>query len=236
MFLKFCLFLLGFSCFIPAALADFIPSTPFEVSTNATGFGNVSTLITLRTANGQTNSEAGCIGLGNATTNCGIAVDGNIKNSSTTQPVPAAITSAADSRSVFNASEPSENSIIGNQSEISLYANSNTALFTANSPTLITLISTQPGVGNSGFVFQIGPNDLAAANVALAATTAVGAGFSATNASGGQDTVFLPTQPGHSAEAGRPEPAGYGLLGTALVGVFLINRRLARQAARSRPK
>lgn len=217
-----------------AALADLIPSTPFEVAINGTGFGNVSTLITLQTANGQTNSEAGCIGLGNATTNCGIAVDGKIKNSSTTQPVPAGITSAADLRFVFNASEPSGNSITLNQFEISFYGNSNTALFTANIPTPITLIPTQPGVGNSGFVFQIGSSDLAEANVAFAATTAIGAGFSAANASGGQDTVFLATLPGLSGEAGMPEPASYGLLGIALVAVFLITKRSARSMARSR--
>jgi hypothetical protein len=87
MILKACLFLLGFSYFIPAAFADLIQSTPFEVSINGTGFGNVSTLITLQTANGQTSSEAGCIGFGNTTTNCGIAPNGQIKNTSTTQPV-----------------------------------------------------------------------------------------------------------------------------------------------------
>ena len=226
MILKSCLFLLGFSYFIPAAFADLIQSTPFEVSINGTGFGNVSTLITLQTANGQTSSEAGCIGFGNSTTNCGIVPNGQIKNTSTTQPVPAGITSAADLRFVFNASEPGGSSITLNQFEISFYGNSSTALFTANIATPMTLASTQPGVGNSGFVFQIAPNELVAANAALAATTAIGAGFSATNASGGQDTVFLETVPGRLSNI--PEPVSYGLLGTALVSLFLIKKRSTR--------
>lgn len=205
-------------------------STPFEVSINGTGFGNVSTLITLQTANGQTNSEAGCIGFGNTTANCGIAADGKIKNSSTIQPVPAGISNAANLRFVFNASEPGGNSITLNQFEISFYGNSSTALFTANIPTAITLTSTQPGTGNSGFVFQIAPNQLAAANAALAATTAIGAGFSATNASGGQDTVFLETVSGPSAQTDSPEPASQGLLGIALVAVFLIKKRITQVA------
>src|ERR1700723_2059123 len=103
--------LIGASCFASTAFADLVPvSTGFEVPINGTGFGNVSTLITLQTTNGQSTTEAGCIGFENSTTDCGITQDGKIKNSSTTEPVPTGVT-AEDLRFVFNASEPDGGSI-----------------------------------------------------------------------------------------------------------------------------
>jgi hypothetical protein len=226
---KLYLFAAVFCCFIPTAFADLISSTPFEVPINGTGFGNVSTLITLQTANGQTSAEAGCIGFGNSTTNCGIATDGKIKNTSTTQPVPTGITSAGNLRFVFNASEPGGSSITLTQFEISFYGNSTTPIFTAHIASPVTLTSTLSGTGNSGFVFQIAPNELGAANAVLASTTAIGAGFTATNASGGQDTVFLETVGGGgTTQSAVPEPTIYGLFGIGLVGTFLARRSFVR--------
>lgn len=219
----------GLCCFVPSAFAGLIQSTPFEVALNGTGFGNVATLITLQTANGQTNSESGCIGFGNSTSDCGIAADGKIKNSSETQPVPGGITNAADLRFVFNASEPSGNSITLDRLEVSFYGHSSTALFTSSIAAPVTLNSTQTGAGNSGFVFEIAPGDLAAANAALAATMSIGAGFAASNASGGPDTVFLQTALGAPGQSGAPEPASYGLLGLALIVGFVISRRYKRE-------
>jgi hypothetical protein len=218
--------LLGLSCFVTPAFADLVQSTPFEVPIHGTGFGNVSTLITLQTANGQTSTEAGCIGFGNSTANCGIATDGKIKNSSATQPVPSGVTNAADLRFVFNASEPAGNSITLQGFEISFYGTSSTPLFTAAIAGPLTLTSTQPGVGNSGFVFEISASELAAANAVLANTVAIGAGFSAAGASGGQDTVFL--------EAANPnlplvpEPATYCMWGAGLLLTCILGKKLAR--------
>jgi hypothetical protein len=220
--------LFGACCFTSAAFADIIPSpTNFEVSESGTGFGNVSTLITLQTANGQTNLEAGCIGFNNSTTDCGIAQDGKIKNSSTTEPVPTGIT-ASDLRFVFNASQPQGGSIDLTRLEVSFYGDSSTPLYTASLASPILLTSTLPGVGNSGFVFELSPSEAQAAQGILGSTTSIGAGFSATGASGGQDTLFLATVPSTSSV---PEPKSYGFLIAAVTGFCLVLRRRKTQTA-----
>lgn len=78
---------IGFCCFLPAAFADLVESAPFEVNINRTGFGNVSTLIMLQTANEQSTTEAGCIGFAGSTTSCRMTQVGKIKNTSSTHPV-----------------------------------------------------------------------------------------------------------------------------------------------------
>jgi hypothetical protein len=72
--------LIGATCFASVALADLVPvPTGFEEPINGTGFGNVSTLITLQTANGKSTTEAGCIEFGSSTADCGIARDGKMR-------------------------------------------------------------------------------------------------------------------------------------------------------------
>lgn len=213
-------------CFLPsAAFADLIQSTPLEVSMHGTGFGNVSTLITLQTQNGNVSSEAGCIGFSGATNNCGIALAGKIKNTSSTQPVPSGITNAGDLRFVFNAAQPAGASITLDQLEVSFYGSSNTPLFTAALASPVTLTSTFAGIGNSGFVFQLDSFEAGEANAVLGSVTQIGAGFSAEHASGGPDTLFLSTVPSTSA---TPEPASCALLGAGLVAVGLLKRKLSR--------
>ena len=213
--------LVGACIFTSAALADLVPASPFEVPINGTGFGNVSTLITLQTANGQSTTEAGCIGFGNSTTNCGIATDGKIKNTSSTEPVPLGVT-ASDLRFVFNASEPQGDSIDVTALKVFFYGNSSTPLFTASIPAAINLTSTLQGTGNSGFVFELNSAQATALQGILSSVTAIGAGFSATGATGGQDTLFLETAPHISAV---PEPGTIGIAGIAFLGIVLLARR-----------
>ncbi len=212
----------GGCCLAPAALADLVPvPTNFEVNLNGTGFGNVSTLITLQTANGQSTTEAGCIGFNNSTTGCGISQDGQIKNSSTTEPVPAGAT-GEDLRFIFNAAQPSGSSIDLNSMEVSFYGSNSTPLYTAMLASPITLTSTLPGTGNSGFVFQLNSAQASKVDSILSSTTAIGAGFSASGASGGQDTLFLGVAPSTSSV---PEPRTYGLLMATLIAGFVCFRR-----------
>jgi hypothetical protein len=214
--------LLSASCFVPvSAFASLIQSTPFEVSIHGTGFGNVSTLITLQTQNGQTTSEAGCIGFGGSTTTCGITQVGKIKNTSMTEPVPAGVTDASVLRFIFNAAQPAGSSINVNQLEVSFYGSSTTPLFTAALGSPLTLTSTQPGIGNSGFVFQLDSAEAAQANTILSSVTEIGAGFAATSASGGPDTLFLAT----STPSRTPEPASYALLGAGVVLLGLLKTK-----------
>ena len=218
-------FLVGICCFFPAsAYAGLIQSSPFQLSMHATGFGNVETLITLQTQNANVTSEAGCIGFGGATNGCGIDQVGKIKNSSSTQPLPPGLTNAGDLRFVFNASESAGSSINLDQLEVSFYGTSNTALFSAWLTAPITLTSTVPGIGNSGFAFQLDSVATAQANAVLGSVTRIGAGFAATNASGGQDTVFLTTAAAPSGSA-TPEPASCALLGAGMVAIGLLARK-----------
>jgi hypothetical protein len=212
------------------AFASLIQANPFEVSINGTGFGNVSTLITLQTANGQSDSEAGCIGSGGSTTSCGITQVGKIKNTSSTQPVPSGA-SASSLRFVFNAAQPAGSSITLNLLEVSFYGANGATLFNANLPSSpIILTSTQPGMGNSGFVFILDATEAAQAQAELAATTEIGAGFSATGASGGPDTVFLATAGGPSTV---PEPATYSVVASGLLSLVLVRRRSRAKSPRS---
>ena len=214
--------LIGACCFASAALADLVPvPTDFEVPISGTGFGTVSTLITLQTANGQSTTEAGCIGFGNSTTDCGITQDGKIKNTSTTEPVPTGAT-GEDLRFVFNAAEPGGGSIDLTSLDVSFYGTTSTPLFTASLTSPITLNSTLPGVGQSGFVFELTPAEATAVDGILSSTTEIGAGFSATGASGGPDTLFIATAPSTSAV---PEPGTYGFLMAGLIGACILVRR-----------
>jgi hypothetical protein len=218
---------IGLCCFVPAAFADLIESTPFEIQQTGTGFGNVSTLITLQTANGMSTTEAGCIGFSGSTTDCGITQVGKIKNTSSTQPVPSGAT-AADLRFIFNADQPKGGSITLDQLEVSFYGTSSTPLFTASlasSLTPLTLTSTFPGVGKSGFVFQLSPSEVTSVNAILSSTTEIGAGFSASGASGGPDTLFLETVP--STHPTIPEPASSALVGAGLLIVGFFGKRFA---------
>jgi hypothetical protein len=210
----------------PAARADLVPApTGFEVPISGTGFGTVSTLITLQTANGQSTTEAGCIGFGNSTTECGITQDGKIKNTSTTEPVPSGAT-GEDLRFVFNASQPSGGSIDITSLNVSFYGTSSTPLFTASLASPILLTSTLPGVGQSGFVFELTPAEATTVDAILGSTTEIGAGFSATGASGGPDTLFIATAPSTTPV---PEPSSL-LLGSGFLalGGFARKRVITR--------
>jgi hypothetical protein len=214
--------LIGAGFFASAAFADLVPvTTNFEVPISGTGFGTVATLITLQTANGQSTTEAGCIGFNNSTTGCGITLDGKIKNTSTTEPVPSGAT-GEDLRFVFNASQPSGGSITLDNMEVSFYGTTDTPLFTASLASPITLDSTLPGVGQSGFVFELTPSEATTVDGILSQTTQIGAGFSASGASGGQDTLFVGVAPSTSSV---PEPRTYAFLMAGLLGAALLARR-----------
>jgi hypothetical protein len=231
------LLLFGCCSLVPSASASLIQSSPFEVNLNGTGFGNVSTIITLQTANGQSTTEAGCIGFGGSTTGCGIATDGKIKNSSSVQGVPTGVTNASQLRFIFNSAEPAGNGITLDALQVSFYGSSSTALYTASlGGTPLALTYTLAGTGNSGFVFQLDSAQSATVNGLWSQITAIGGGFRASNASGGQDTLFLgtgagttPTGPGGGSAT--PEPGTYALLGGGLLTVALVGRK--RVVARS---
>jgi hypothetical protein len=78
--------------------------------------------------------------------------------------------------------------------------------------------------GKSGFVFQLNASEATALN--LSAVMQIGAGFSASGASGGQDTLFLAT----TGPSSVPEPVTYATLAAGLIGFACLLRRKANRA------
>lgn len=162
----------------------------------------------------QSTSEAGCIGAGRSTTTCGITQVGKIKNSSSLGSVPTGTIDASNLRFIFNASQPAGGSITLQQLEVSFFGSTG-LLYEANlASSPVTLTSTLPGVGNSGFSFQLNTSEAATVNGLWSSIVDIGGGFSSTTASLGPDTLFLGAVPGR---ASAPEPASVVFVDGAFV-------------------
>lgn len=159
-------FLLGISLLLVgggALQASLILVSPIELT--GTGLGSVNTVLTL-TSPANATIETGCVapsGSGATTSGCGFA-DSNVQAQFGAPSLAAlGISGADDLRIVFNASEPAGNDIRLNSLVLTLYAGASTFSAGLSPASGILFPSTNPGVGNSGFVFALASPALCAA-------------------------------------------------------------------------
>jgi MYXO-CTERM domain-containing protein len=213
------------------AQADLIPGGTVNVS--GAGFGDVNTILTFQsTGQGMGSSESGCVGVSSSgvlnTTGSSVCQGGN---SGGDEKAPAGfphnqtfmVGNASQIGLVFNAAQPGGGPITINNLTLALFNSSGTVGFTSGAFTPITLNSTQPGIGNAGFLFTLDATQAAAAQAAinggfdllgLSATTSPGLG--------GPETFFLANTPDENSvpESSTLSSVGVGLLGLALIAAM----------------
>jgi PEP-CTERM motif len=228
-------------------------SLPYSASANlifdsslggvsGSGLGTVATILTF-TSPGSTSTESGSVGFNgtiDVPSNTGVVAGGpsisvgNVQSGQTqTQTLGAVgITNAAQLAIVFNASEPSGNSINLTGLRVDIFNTAGVSVFNASLASSQLFAATFTGTGNEGFVFKLDTPQgntlnsvLAALTPAQVAALRVGLSASASEATGGLETFNLSKI---TAVVGVPEPTTLMLLGTALMagaGWSYVRRR-----------
>lgn len=217
--------------------ASLVPAAIFE--TSGSGLGSEETILTVS----NTPAESGCVGraagvdvVGPAA--CpplsGIAGGDEQTGASQTQTRSLSelgLTSAANLRVVFNASESSGDSITMNELRLRIFSDAGAVLFDSGPFADVAIPFTFSGIGNAGFVFVLDATQAAAAEPFFAdGTNRIGLAAALSDTSGGLETFFV------ADVAGVPPPGmaiiptlswwGVALLsiGLAALGLFLVRR------------
>ncbi len=221
---------------LSAAHANLVLAGPNQLG--GTGLGTVNTILTIQ----GSPTEAGCIAFGGGTGssfNAGgmcIGSAGDVKmGASQTQTrtlLETGVTSAANFGIIFNAAEPSGNSINLDKLTVTFYTAGGMFLYQASTAQSYTFDPTNTGTGNSGFMFVLDATQQAAATAANAFmfnTNVIGLAASASAAAGGQETFFVANNGNLTPTAVVPEPSTYALMAAGLMGIVGFTRR-RRQA------
>ena len=220
-----------------------------EVTIGGTGLGTVNTVLTIQSQANAT-TEQGCVvrsgstdAIGNFTyatsgTGCVIGTNGDVlTGTSQTQTrtlAEAGITSASNFAILFNASEPSGNSISLDGMIANFYDASGNLIFSASSDkSQYNFDQTFTGTGNTGQEFTLDATQAAALQTAInnaggVGNVRVGLGAAAGNpfaATGGNETFFV-------FNSGRatvvPEPSTVVLTASGMIGLVGFMRRRRR--------
>ena len=211
---------------------------------NGAGLGSVNTVLTMQ-ASGRDTDETGCTEWTGASTLGGSAAcevlgvspfGAQTKTGAGQIGSPTLldldIANALALVIVFNANEPSSNSITLEQLALKVYRANGTLYFSDTLAAPVSFASTDPGTGNAGFSFVLTPGAAAIWNgLGLLGTDRVGLEANAANYAGGNETFFAAKNPNFvppppPPPQDVPEPMTRALLGAGLAGVA---RRLRRR-------
>ena len=196
-----------------------------------TGLGAVNTILTIQSPANST-TEFGMVSWnGTADVISGATALTGASQTLTRSLSDLGITSAANLRVVFNASEPGGNAITLNGLTLTIYNANGSTFFTAPLDHPYDFADTQTGTGNSGFVFGLNGTETTQLQTLL---NPLGGNFSslraglvavASNATGGNETFFVANSTALPPTA-IPEPESYAMMlaGLGLLG-FIAGRR-----------
>ncbi|MDQ2695313.1 MAG: PEP-CTERM sorting domain-containing protein [Pseudomonadota bacterium] len=200
-----------------------------------TGLGAVNTILTM-SSQGATTTESGCVARstdGSADITgadaCGrfpevsMFTGGDELAINKTETFgDLGIASAAELRIIFNATEPAGNSITLNQLVMGIFTPDGDLVFSATTADPVVFPSSNPGIGNAGFVFGLDAMQAAAAASFITADNRIGLAAMASDATGGPETFFVAP-----AQQVLPEPASAALLGLGALSLLGFRRRRA---------
>jgi hypothetical protein len=213
--------------------ADLVSLGP--VSLSGQGLGSVNTVLTM-TSPANSATESGCVaaGAGGVTvTGSSACVSGNLGGNEQAinnafSATSLGLTDFNNLRIIFNPSEPGSDSISLDKLALSLWNPTDGSLIDAkNLPLPVVFASTDPGVGNAGFGFQLDSTQAALENSLLAVFPNLSIGLSATasDATGGLETFSIGVA---GSQTPVPEPASYMLTGLGFACVIMLRKRFAR--------
>ena len=201
------------------AFASLIQDTPFLIDLSGTGFGNVTSILTLQ----NTGSETGSVTFANPS---GTGPD-VVAGAPHTQLVSAGtlgVTDASQIRIIFNGNETGGGlSVDITTLVLTIYNSDGSVQFSSGAfgATTGDIANVQQGTGSAGFVFKLDAAQAAAAG-ALTSTDLVGLAATVNLTDDGPDNFFVANAGGTQTV---PEPATLLLVGAGLAGIGFYSRR-----------